>query len=59
MQDTYKTANAIVEFIQETVNKQGFEVPSIRNIYITGSFVRGDWLNMSSDLDIQVLFKKG
>lgn len=59
MQDTYKTAQAIVEFIQGTVNKQGFEVPSIRNIYITGSFVRGDWLNMSSDLDIQVLFKKG
>lgn len=35
MQDTYKTVKAIFDYIQKSVNTQGFEVPSIRNAYIT------------------------
>ena len=58
VQDTYKVAEKIVGFLQEILNKRDLKLPSVRNVYITGSFIRGDWLNMSSDLDIQILFKK-
>jgi hypothetical protein len=33
------------------------ELPSIRSVYLTGSYVRGDWLDSSSDLDVQILFR--
>jgi hypothetical protein len=57
--DTYKTAKNIVDFFQCKLQfKNSEDLPSIRSIFITGSFIRGDWLNMSSDLDINFLFLK-
>jgi len=31
------------------------ELPSIKSIYVCGSYCRGDWLNCSSDLDIHMI----
>lgn len=56
--NTYKVASVIVSFLQSNFENNKFNIPTIKNVYLTGSFVRGDWLNMSSDLDIQILFHK-
>lgn len=56
MENTYNKAKEIVESLQSIFLDDKNDFSSIRNVFITGSFVRGDWLNMSSDLDIQVLF---
>lgn len=58
MENTYKVASEIVSFLQLGFVNNKFNIPTIRNVFITGSFVRGDWLNMSSDLDIQILYHK-
>ncbi len=33
------------------------DLPTIRSIYLSGSYLRGDWLESSSDLDVQILFR--
>jgi hypothetical protein len=33
------------------------DLPGIRSIFVTGSYVRGDWLDCSSDLDITLLLR--
>ena len=35
------------------------DLQSIRSIYLSGSYIRGDWLNSSSDLDITMLRADG
>ncbi len=58
MINTYNIATEIVAFLKSSFKSNLYNIPSIKNVYITGSYVRNDWLNMSSDLDIQILFYK-
>lgn len=53
--ETLKLAKTIVNGLQNALC--GTELPSIRSIYVSGSYCRGDWLDCSSDLDIGVIIK--
>jgi hypothetical protein len=33
-------------------------LPTIRSVYLGGSYVRGDWLDASSDLDVEILYRR-
>ena len=33
------------------------ELPTVRSVYLSGSYVRGDWLDASSDLDVTILYR--
>lgn len=57
---TYETAKQIVKNIKTCLDNLGqVQFPSVRSIFLTGSFVRGDWLDSSSDLDVNILYKEG
>ena len=56
MENTRKIAEKIVETLENELLR--INIPSIKCIYISGSFCRGDWLNSSSDLDIHMIFSE-
>lgn len=57
---TRQIASEIVQAIAERLPTVGSGVlDGIRSVYVCGSFVRGDWLERSSDLDLNVLFRPG
>ena len=33
------------------------ELPNVRAVYLSGSYVRGDWLEASSDVDVTILYR--
>jgi predicted nucleotidyltransferase len=54
MENTKKIAEIIVKTLENELSQ--INLPSIKCIYVPGSFSRGDWLNNSSDLDIHMIF---
>jgi predicted nucleotidyltransferase len=56
MENTKKIAEIIVKTLENELPKT--DLPSIKCIYVPGSFCRGDWLNNSSDLDIHMIFSE-
>jgi predicted nucleotidyltransferase len=54
MEHTKEIADTIVNKLQNALAK--FSLPSMKCIYISGSYCRGDFLNNSSDLDVNFIF---
>ena len=50
---TKQLADLIVSGLEAALRHAS--LPSIRSIYIYGSYCRGDWLDCSSDLDVGVI----
>jgi hypothetical protein len=63
MHETYSFATKALTSLQFSLAELGsigsVELGPVRSVYVTGSYVRGDWLHSSSDLDITVLFREG
>jgi hypothetical protein len=56
MLDTRVAADRAVAELAAGLEATGAGVlPAARTIYLTGSYVRGDWLNSSSDVDVTIL----
>ena len=56
-QPTKEIAREIVEGLKsELSRRKPSELENVRSVFVTGSYVRGDWLDCSSDLDINILF---
>jgi hypothetical protein len=54
---TKSSADQIVAtFSEGLASLSAANLPTIRSVYLSGSYVRGDWLEASSDLDVQILF---
>ncbi|MCL2519271.1 MAG: hypothetical protein FWF15_11980 [Oscillospiraceae bacterium] len=53
VKNTKLLADKIVDALSNRL--QNIELPSIKSIYVCGSYCRGDWLNCSSDLDIHMI----
>jgi tRNA nucleotidyltransferase (CCA-adding enzyme) len=54
---TKVTADAIVAHLKKRPSETALEeLPAVRSVFLSGSYVRGDWLDSSSDLDINILF---
>ena len=56
-QPTKEIAQEIVEGLRGELS--GCDLPTIRSIFVAGSYVRGDWLDGSSDLDLNILLVPG
>lgn len=56
MYGTRQLATEIVDKLQVDLRTRDVNLPGIRSVFLYGSFVRGDWLDSNSDLDIGVLF---
>lgn len=57
---TIEVATRIVEGLAGSLSKSApADLGNIRSVFVTGSYVRGDWLDRNSDLDLHVLFKPG
>jgi tRNA nucleotidyltransferase (CCA-adding enzyme) len=54
MEHTKEIADTIINNLQNDLTK--INLPSMKCIYISGSYCRGDFLNNSSDLDINFIF---
>lgn len=55
--DTHRIADHIVFDMSRRLADVGpVQLPTIRSVFIVGSWARGDWLNSLSDLDIKVLY---
>lgn len=54
LEDTKRLADDIVETLRREL--PGVRLPAFRCVYIAGSYVRGDWLQCSSDLDIHTIY---
>lgn len=50
---TKQLADSIVRGLEAALRHAS--LPSIRSVYISGSYCRGDWLDCSSDLDVGVI----
>jgi predicted nucleotidyltransferase len=60
VEPTKKTADVIVRHLRKRLAETApDELPSVRSVFLSGSYVRGDWLDSSSDLDINILFHSG
>jgi hypothetical protein len=60
VEPTKRTADAIVRHLRKRLAEMApDELPSVRSVFLSGSYVRGDWLDSSSDLDINILFHSG
>lgn len=56
IQNTRKTADHLVSALAaKLADMTPQDLPSIRSVYVMGSWVRGDWLNCLSDLDLHLL----
>lgn len=54
---TKEIADNIVEHLIDTLSgRPPGSLPTVRSIFLCGSYVRGDWVDYSSDLDINVLY---
>lgn len=57
---TRAIAKEIVDGLREELRGCSPEyLPGVRCLFVSGSFLRGDWLNCNSDLDLAVLFSNG
>lgn len=55
---TKPTANQVVTALSSGLaTSSTADLPTIRSVYLSGSYVRGDWLESSSDLNVQILFR--
>jgi hypothetical protein len=54
MENTKEVADNIVKVLSNELEK--IDLPSLKCIYILGSYCRGDWLNNCSDLDIHMIY---
>jgi hypothetical protein len=60
MTSTYAIAQDVVSRLETLRDERDPAVlRAIRTVFIAGSFIRGDWLEHCSDLDIGVVFKEG
>ena len=59
IESTYPIASDIVAALETVAKTSPPEFGHIRTIFVCGSFVRGDWLDCNSDLDIGVIFREG
>jgi hypothetical protein len=56
-QPTKEIAREIVQGLKNELSRRKLlELGNIRSVFVTGSYVRGDWLDCCSDLDINILF---
>ncbi len=54
--NTHLLAEKLVGGLKQALDQtRPTDLLSIRSIYLTGSYIRGDWLDSSSDLDITIL----
>lgn len=58
MENTKQIADEIVATLKNALPKTALEeLDSVESVFLMGSYIRGDWLNINSDLDITILFE--
>lgn len=53
--NTKQIAGEIVSGLSDSLSHA--DLPTVRSVFVFGSYCRGDWLDSSSDLDITVILR--
>ena len=56
---TKDIADTVVDRLARMTHENSVRLSNIRSVFIAGSYVRGDWLEHCSDLDVGVVFAPG